>query len=107
MTSGTLLEDGEPFAIHGNAIAVGSEVHMNTVVSGFVEAEGNVFLGNGIVTTILDRGTKDGIFRGMEQGIDRNTSTASTGYFEGTLKNGVMKGLWISANGKKSYEFRS
>ena len=84
LASGTLIEDGEPFAIHGNAITVGSEVHMNTVVSGFVEAEGNVFLGNGIVTTILDRGTKDGIFRGMEQGIDRNTSTSSTGYFEGT-----------------------
>ena len=84
LASGTLFEEGEPFAIHGNAITVGSEVPMNTVVSGFVEAEGNVFLGNGIVTTILDRKTKDGIFRGMEQGIDRNSSTPSTGYFEGT-----------------------
>ena len=35
LTSGTLLEEGEPFAIHGNAIDVGSEVHMNTVVSGY------------------------------------------------------------------------
>ena len=83
LVSGSLIEDGEPFAIHGNAISVDSEVHMNTLVSGFGEAEGNVFLGNGIVTTVLDAITKDGIFRGMEQGIDRLTNTPTTGYFEG------------------------
>ncbi len=84
LASGSLIEDGEPFAIHGNAISVGSEVHMTTLVSGFGEADGNVFLGNGIVTTVLDAGTKVGIFRGMEQGIDRLTNTPTTGYFEGT-----------------------
>ena len=90
LVSGSLIEDGEPFPIHGNAISVGSEVQLNTLVSGFVEADGNVFLGNGIVTTVLDAKTKDGIFRGFEQGIDRLTNTPIAGYFEGTA---VFKGI--------------
>ena len=84
LVSGSLIEDGEPFPIHGNAISDGSEVQISTLVSGFVEADGNVFLGNGIVTTVLDAKTKDGRFRGFEQGIDRLTNTPITGYFEGT-----------------------
>ncbi len=69
---------------------------------------GHYFYGSGNTGTLGFNGTavyNQASAAYTQRFTEYNAQGQVTGYFVGTLKNGVMQGTWTSTNGSKSYRY--